>query len=880
MVLEFKKAYVYENAFVAPVLRGGVSVAKGPRYALLRGDGKRDTSCAFILQVKDPAKGCLFVVTAARRNKSVAFEGLHVSRDDSGRISLQRRDWHTVAGVGDTAFWAVIRPGLHPLLGQGHCSMHWGKARASARALGWKAVAKQAKLPSSVCNLDKAPLEAIPLAMNNQAVLLAEQGKVANAVKRLEEADSIARMIGLRTDLRAVLWLNSGLLSYVNDRLKANQFWRRSTVYPKEYVGIAGVLSQLVRRRMEALQVEAIQDMGRAMLVFPKGQTVSGPVAALQKMSGYGSSSVIKMETLPLKDKARRALSKSVPVGIALLPDSVLFAFRNKGVSGHLLRVKIEDGSVLGQWPFPVPGGRFSLRATSGGAWAFENDGDVTYRPWQGKAVKVNGPSRLAREVRGGYFDGKTWWALTVGRPGLTGTLPMSMYTLDMTAKRYRKVYDFSLPKTVKRVVGLGFAAPGGCDIYVEEELDMAKAGKDLNKLISAYGESFVMSSGGTARLALLQLRECAKKKAVRYTAVYRLWDKKGRDADKGVLRKSVLKDYSGMPYGFRGEAGDVVGLLGISDVTTVLATRQPVGAGEGDRYSLLLVDRLHQVRAIVPVYAAQTHPATALPLAATFGRIAYLTDHRQVVLVEHATGDAWRPPGPDTYWPSAAHPIILKNGRLLFGGKSGTERKTMNWASPLAFKTVSRGGKLAAVVFSREKETVVQVLDPQKKTVKTIQLAKENRTASISVGDSGHVLARIGPPPKEMTKLLHRSMYSKTHVDVPSKWFFFGTDGKRHPVDLKGWISTVVIFANGKWVTFAYDPDSDSFMLSMWREGQRLWSKKIRKKKKNSTGWSMAVAGRDPPLIVVITPDGVREYDLEGRDVTAKDHQKTGAKE
>jgi len=223
-------------------------------------------------------------------------------------------------------------------------------------------------------------------------------------------------------------------------------------------------------------------------------------------------------------------------------------------------------------------------------------------------------------------------------------------------------------------------------------------------------------------------------------------------------------------------------------------------------------------------------------------------------------------PPQPDTYWPTPESPIILKKGQLIFGGEKGTERETMKWQSPPSVQVVSPGGKLAAVVFAQEKETVVEVISPEREIIRKIHLADGRKAVSIAIGDGGHILAGISDiTPRPAEPPLPGQGEGKAN---PVKWVFIGLDDKTKPVDLKGAVYDTFVFADGRWVAFAYNADTDSFTLSCWREAENLWSKEIKKQDKNAVGYYMSVVLKGDARVVISWSQGIQCYDMEGRQL------------
>lgn len=875
--ISLSKSDIYEDLLIAP-LNTPVS---GNRYELLRSDGKRIARAAFTITLSQQTPS-QHVAVIRKNQRRIGREILQITISNDQKVSVQPVRWHSI--ISDishgTDYTINMSPGVNRWLGQGHCSIQWqpAKSKTSISTIRWES-SKREKIPDQFTDVPRAFLMAVPLAMNNRAVLLAEAGKYSEAEKVLEQADTIASYLGLRVDLRAVLWLNRGIFAYTaGDTRTANQCWRISMQYPKEHAGLAGAFALLVRRRMEVLQTEVMPDAGVSDLT----QVNRGDPGSLRRELMGPGGSIIRPSTSEaaatrLASEATAAVSQLRPVAIGVHGNAAHLLARSPNTTkGHLLRISLKDGSLEANQTVELPSGDVWAKIVPAGIWILGRaSGAATFQPQAGEAVSIPRGPLKDKQVAGAFFDGKTLWVLAVtGKKFLSKKLGATVYFASRDSKQFQKAYELTLPETVGAIVGLTFAHKGGCRVVTVEALDLTKARMAIGKGAAEHGPSLRLASGGASLVPFLQLRECATAKKVSYVAIYSLSRSQGSGGKMKVQQKSVLKDYSGKALGLTGTGARVLSTRGAPDVTSVILTRQQGWPKEGNYYSLFLVDRLLQIRGIVPVHAPSSLDQSAdEPLIDISRGVLACYFHNTVYVVKVHAGDGWTPPGPDTYWPTKDRPIIHKNGRLLFGGKSGTERETMNWASPPAFQTVSPGGKLAAAVFSRKEETVVQVLNAQKKVVQTIQLVRERRTATTWISDSGHILGRIGPSPEEMRKLVQRSIYSKTHVDVPWEWFFFGTDGKRRPVDLKGLVSTVFMFADGRWVGFSYDADSGSFTLSTWREGQRLWSKEIRKKKKDATGFSMAVATRKgTPRIVVVTPDGVQEYDLEGKLKSVQD--------
>ena len=250
---------------------------------------------------------------------------------------------------------------------------------------------------------------------------------------------------------------------------------------------------------------------------------------------------------------------------------------------------------------------------------------------------------------------------------------------------------------------------------------------------------------------------------------------------------------------------------------------------------------------------------------------------HRRAQQVRN---DGWLPPPPDTYWPSPERPIILKEHKLIFGGRDGTERNTMKWSAKAITQVASPRGRLAAVVLALGDRTAVDVVNPERTVVKRIEVAKGERIAKLWIGDRGDMLVGIGPSLAENERIVlisiaeNDAVQPRTHDAGPNtnetqwEWAFWDCSGKSTGVDLGGSAVSASVFGDGRWVALQYNAGHGSVILSAWRKGQRLWNKEIRKQPGDMGSYTMVVPRSTPPRIEICAGREFLQFDLDGQPV------------
>lgn len=269
---------------------------------------------------------------------------------------------------------------------------------------------------------------------------------------------------------------------------------------------------------------------------------------------------------------------------------------------------------------------------------------------------------------------------------------------------------------------------------------------------------------------------------------------------------------------------------------------------------------------------------AAALVIVAMLLLAAYVSvAHRRAQQVRN---DGWLPPPPDAYWPSPERPIILKGGKLIFGGRNGTERNAMKWSAKAISQVVSPGGRLAAAVLALGDRTAVDFVNPERTVVKRIEVAKGERIAKLWIGDRGDMLVGIGPSlaENERTVLIsiaeNDAVQPRTRDAGPNtdetqwKWVFWDCSGKSTGVDLGGNAVAAFVFGDGRWAALEYNADHGSVILSAWREGQRLWNREIRKQAGDISDYTMVVPRNAPPRIEICAGRECLQFDLDGQPV------------
>lgn len=732
---------------VAPSTRHGVSIAAEPRYVLLDGAAcAKGVSATFRVTLGESRQLDLAVL-GQYSSRVYVREALRLRiAEGANALALHKLEWqHADRPALTPRHRVVVRGPIERWLAQGLCVVEPAPPAAHpASPTSWDFDRAHEPLATALADTRNVDVADLPLVMNNLAVQHAEAGELARAGTLLERADRAAGLLGTRADLRAVLWLNRGIVAYAAGKhMLANQSWRTTTLYPKAHVGIAGALCQMVRRRMETLQVEVAPDLGYNLLTKPASAPAGDATPDLLGKGPHVRSSVTRLGALSLSEEAGEALRTHTAEAMTLRGES-LYLLMRKAPSAKavlLLEVSLDHGAVLGRRNLKCPPGHLDLRVARDGVWLVDRkagqlvhhnllgqrDFDVRLDVWAGKTVA------------GQFFDGTTWWIVAAeGRSVTVGRV-------DAKARTVRREFSETLPEEATRVAGLSFAAPGMADIVYEGAIDLKAARQRVQQLHAIAGRQAVLNTGGAARLALLQLLEATRGGLVRYVAIYRR-----QSPDRGKSIHRVLRDRSGQVIGARGSARAVFGVQGTRHANTALVVEHDLARLRERCHTILLLNRHLNVRAVLPLREPRPYLPVRRPLVA-------FTDHRV----------AWHWQGSDTvhfatqkaetiwvwqektkpYVPTKKRPIILDKGDLLFGGEDGQRRDRIKWpVRPVAVLPTPNQQVGCAVIAGEDVGTVLRMFGPDRKLLKEVRISPKAYDAMLKLDPTApYIPKRVG---------------------------------------------------------------------------------------------------------------------------------------
>lgn len=189
---------------------------------------------------------------------------------------------------------------------------------------------------------------------------------------------------------------------------------------------------------------------------------------------------------------------------------------------------------------------------------------------------------------------------------------------------------------------------------------------------------------------------------------------------------------------------------------------------------------------------------------------------------------DGWVYTPPIPYEPTKDRPIIVKHRDLVFGGKEGKGQDRIKWSSPPVAVAVSPNSQIgAALIANVERGTVLQTYDANKKLLSSVQLAKEDYAAYLSIADDGFAVVNLRMRFADyMDQLLNEGPGKpEPQLPLPAEAVrLVAPDGDVEALAIDGELLRTFALPGESWVACC-KVDEDRYRISLFRGKHLEWS-------------------------------------------------------
>lgn len=752
-----ERADVLQDTMLLAAIGSAQSTSDADRYVCIPSDGTRTFKASILVDL--PPKTQMADIIVARKVKGASNqEVLRLGVTREGVPSFSLHAFTEMTSAPEERLWIAMRPPLHQWLGQGPCFVSWkDPVTNDVDPIVWKADRVSEKIDAKWTQVTVVPPKIISLAISNRAIELAENGRHSEATALLAHAEHVAEMLDTTLELQAVLWLNHGLMEYsAGDKMRANQLWRRVTVYPKEHVGVAGVLCQLTRRRMETLQAEIGPSLEGLVLQHSRELKDQELWSSLLGTDKHVRSSIRSRDKLSLTPQAVHAVEAGEPMAIDVDGERMFVlsrAIAKDGERVQLSTVKLSDGSLLGSSTIAFPDDVMIAHLADDVIWAVSDKErrvyclrrtDTSWNISKEEVPKSLGNTRLS----GAYADDNACWVLLADKDrGLDGKFDVHLYCFRVEKEQLivRKTNDLALPKEVAEVQGLCFGSDTVMDVAVATVIDLKQHREAAKEFSAAHGNALTLCMGGAAHLALMQVLEATEGVQKPIYGLYR-WQKDIKPTDK------MLLDLSGQAFAAKG-IGSAVAVRGTAFLNSAMLLEVTADIESAPLYTAIVLDRLLAIKAVIPI----TPVKGERPLIAFRNDVLIVAFPKQgrFDLIRLNADARWTPAeAKRDYVPTPDRPMIARNGDLIILDKDEKGELKIPTQTKPHVVGVAPNGMYGAMVFADiSTGTVIKVYGANGREILSKQIAKEPYAAAAYPLTKGSAVVHLIAPLEDWEK-------------------------------------------------------------------------------------------------------------------------------
>lgn len=222
-------------------------------------------------------------------------------------------------------------------------------------------------------------------------------------------------------------------------------------------------------------------------------------------------------------------------------------------------------------------------------------------------------------------------------------------------------------------------------------------------------------------------------------------------------------------------------------------------------------------------------------------------------------------------YVPTKQRPIIMRRGKVVFGGKNGNRRQTVELGTPAVAHAVSAGGQRAAfVTASLGNATVLRIYDPDRKLLSETKLSEHPYRARVWVADDGFAVVGLGLRVEDALRRDRRlrppqEEFVSKFSPPPFSVFVVPPEAKARGIKTPGQLSQLRMLGQRQWVALTVDRKQKKYALTSWKAGKKRWTRALPRPAKGAGRGYTLLTVRD--TIQVLGPDWSRlHFRLDGK--------------